>query len=359
MHRCDFPTTFVVPLCVATTLALALCANGASGAPPPELPELQRPSLPKPPPAEAAPETTTGSDATEGTEPGPEPTDPGASSPAEPAEPGASPPEPSPTEPTDPGASPPPPPSCPCDELDWVCRQNDPACTGDTASPAMTAEPRETPSFTNAPTPTAAPAHEDEPTVELDPRGMVLELGAGLGGCRQDLCDENPISFLGRGALGYRLPRVAFVANVMVGGGPKTDDTGGVLLVEVDAGFELFLASTERVDPYVGAGLGYMRLVETRSDNEMFEGRVSDTTYYSRGALRVGAGMPVHLRRGWSVGPRFDYVWGLLGRRCARGDCTSTSDIVDSAGDSAVPRREERQSFPRPWSLTVEFRRQF
>ncbi|MCA9709107.1 MAG: outer membrane beta-barrel protein [Myxococcales bacterium] len=347
IHRFWLAGIAAAALGLPTTVALAA---------PPKLPEIQRPSLPEPAePAEPAEPT---------------PAKPAPAEPAEPAWHGDSTEATDPTDPTlasepeaestEPEPEPEPYAGCPCDELDWACRQNAPSCPGGGTGPSTTPPvPTQAPSMTDPaqPRPYPVEATEREPEIDLDPQGLLLELGVGVGGCRQDLCDENPIAFLGRGALGYRMPRVAFVGNVSVGGGPKTNDSGGLLLVEVDVGFELLLASTERVDPYVGAGLGYMRVVETRSDNGMFEGSVSDTTYYSRGALRVGAGMPFRLRRGWSMGPRFDYTWGFLGQHCSRGDCTATADLVDST--SPVSRRRSRQEFPRPWSLTLEFRRQF
>lgn len=340
----DRPNSLVFGRVPVLAGLLSLHASTVFAAQPAEVPEIQRPSVPEPAPTEESVEA-------EPVEAKPAPIEPASTNEVAPTEPV------SPTT-SEPGTPPPPEaaPSCPCDELDWMCRQNNDAACGDgTTASAPPAEPVGA-TRTTEPAPRPAPhAPETKPTVELDPRGLVLELGAGIGGCRQDICVENPISFLGQVGLGYRLPRVAFVGRASFGGGPVTDDEGGVVLVQADANVEWFPASTERVDPYVGAGLGYMLVVDAFID---YMSGQRNNARYSRGALHVSAGLPFRMRKGWSIGPRFDYSWGFLGRYCLSG-CESVAGLVDQDGSDRVSRSEARQTLPRPWSLMLEFRRQF
>lgn len=258
--------------------------------------------------------------------------------------------------------------SCPCDELDWACRQND---VEHCPSEAYTLAPAESPSTVSALDHERPPASESsepsdassDPLERWDSQGVMLSVGAGVGGCSQLFCVANPLAFAGRGALGYRWPRVGVVATVMGGVGPRTDLPGVLRMLGFDFGVEVFPTGPGRVEPYVGAALGYSRVTETSvlSDPDQTESDLR--VYTSRGAFRMSAGLPFRVSPRASVGPRFDYSRTFGGELCAAdntvSECNPIRDIDDQIFESGDPisLRAVRRSFlPHPWAATLELR---
>ncbi|MEM7154997.1 MAG: hypothetical protein AAF799_19270 [Myxococcota bacterium] len=264
-----------------------------------------------------------------------------------------------------PAAGPPPTPLCECDELDWQCRQNaGPACNV-APPPPTTVAPESAPLSSQQSGRVEALEAEDgrpttaEPEPETEARGVFVSFGGGFGICRQDGCVSSPMLFVGRLSTGYRLPHVAITANGMLGGGPQSGGGGGVMMMTFDAGIDVFPVGGGRVDPYVGAGLGYMRVTEFDNGSGSPSADVIDQgeSLYSRPALRFSGGIPVMLDSGWALGPRFDYAWGFMGSYCSRrGSCESISSRWP---DDPEARRSARNDLPKPWTVTIEARRRF
>ena len=340
--------------------AIVLAWVAALNAAPPELPEVPG-ELPEPP-AEATP-----------TEPAPAELDAEApvQTPTDLSDEGTTPntdevPAPADADETaeEPSAGPPPAPPCECDELDWRCRQNaGPACN---SAPRAPASPERAPlsrrdggKVESLEREHDAPETSREPAPELAPRAPFISLGGGFGVCRQDACVSSPLLFVGRFSAGYRLPHVALAANGSFGGGPQSGSGGGVLMTQLDFGVDVFPIGGGRVDPYVSAGLGYLRVTELDSGSGSPGADVIDNgeRLYSRPALRFGGGIPVRLDSGWSLGPRFDYAWGFLGSYCTRrGSC---EPIASSWPSDPGARRSARNDLPKPWTVTIEARRRF
>lgn len=264
---------------------------------------------------------------------------------------------------------------CPCQPGDRACRQsNTSSCSDGIADPSSASTGPERPYGLDSTPSDGAPTmsergrqgdHESLSAGLDEVNGAMLQMGFGVGGCWQVTCSANPISLIVHGGLGYRGGRWAVGARVAGGGGPLTDGEGSLRLLEVDVGLEFFPARTHTFDPYLGIGLGYLRVLENTLATTVDDEDVK--LWFSRGAVRASAGWPFWLSERWSVGPRFDYTWGFAGNLCVEfagvdRDCDSVSTVLDDVvgTDDTVARRSfRREETPRPWMLSLELRHQF
>ena len=361
----------------------------APGQPPPSAVES-----PSEPPAEAsrpADGVHVGDAAPEVAPPQPEP----AAPPAEPTDSGAPVPltdlrtEPGPSEPASADA-------CPCSPGDWSCRQvNIVACSDGVADPPPSPPADDLPDGLLKPeddfdaprtqperTPTMAERHRERKArgeaparaKELDPsvvKGALFHGGVGVGGCSALWCAYNPVSVMAHGGMGYRLGRVALVAHVWGGGGPRTGEKGSLTMIGTDLGLEVFPVRTTAFEPYLGIGIGYVRVTEKAPTENVGGVQLDDfEVYVERGGVKATVGWPFWIRGRWSIGPRFDYVWTFAGQQCDASDeatgadrsCLSVSDLVDQLADGggeSFRRGFRRAAFPRPWTFSLELRRQF
>lgn len=124
--------------------------------------------------------------------------------------------------------------------------------------------------------------------------------------------------------------------------------------------FSSHRTSRGRRDPFFVAALGYSKVRE-----QVESGAQSFDLTFSRGGLRLGRGLAIHVGRRVAIAPRFDIVLPFAGTICevadspttgnGVADCTDTSEAIEDAG-STVDQRVVRKSVPRPWSLAVDLR---
>ena len=239
---------------------------------------------------------------------------------------------------------------CPCDLLDWRCRQEH-GCRTEGTPPAPTIKPKPAPSSECAP--------------EADPfrrRGLMLAGSVGIAGCTQPPCASIAAAGVGRLELGYRFGYVAPFVGVSGGGSPldvdDSDVEGRLGFVDVGVGLQVLPVARGRVDPFVGLMLGYTRLW-TKIDSSVADFR----QWESRGAARLGGGLPIYVHERVTIGPRVDLILPFLGEVCTtlEGDgemCTAVGDLIDEA-TTKPEERLVRRSFARVWSATVEVRAYF
>jgi hypothetical protein len=197
-------------------------------------------------------------------------------------------------------------------------------------------------------------------------RGVTLSFGVGLGGCGEGFCAENPVAIVARGALGYRLPRLAFVGTVAGGGGPRTNLPGAMRMLGIDVGVEVIPTGPGKIEPYLGVALGYMRVTQTSALSEPGQPESDFKIFFSRGGVRATVGLPFRVGPRWSMGPRFDYTWGFAGGLCGADsfgrDCdsvASTLDDIAGSSDEVTLRAVKRSFLPQPWMATFELRAVF
>ncbi len=215
------------------------------------------------------------------------------------------------------------------------------------------------PSTSKGPPPPPRP----DPWPKWRRRGLMLRGSSGLMHCGQPVCDGIPLGGLARLDAGYRAGFYSLWVTVDGGGGrldipPFEDEDGLVTSIHGDltflyaaVGASVHPVDLGRVDPYVGASIGYSRVLQRfRSDQRSFD------LLYRRGGVTPSFGFDVYLVRRVSMGPRADILFPFAGSQCIRRDgqeeCLNTADIVD-ADDSAVTRAR-RRTFPRPWSVSLQ-----
>ena len=198
----------------------------------------------------------------------------------------------------------------------------------------------------------------------------MLGVAAGFSSCGQFDCNLYPVGGAGRGSIGYRLGVIAPVLAVAGGGARIGADEaravfesegeagGSFTFFDIGAGLDVFPIAKGRVDPFLSAALGYSR-VELKLNLRDDEFRVT----YSRGMVRLGAGLNLFISRRVSVGPRFDAIFTFAGQMCselngntvqtASDRCQSTRDVVRQ-GEDAVAERGLRRAFPRPWIVAAQ-----
>lgn len=240
--------------------------------------------------------------------------------------------------------------------------------------PAEPAEPSPEPPTTYDPTldlpvayddevpPRAASDDDDADDDGLDRRGFFFTLGTGLGHCAQDFCSPIPMGGVGRLELGVRLTRLALVGSVVGGGGLADPDESGdraIRFLSAGAGLQWLPVREGRVDPFLGATIGYSRVARLEDPDS-----TRDRQYASRAAVRLSGGIAWILGRRVTLGPRFDVELPFGGRWCtafaddsgSEDDCSSIGDDILGPIEDDLDRRRQRRSFPRPWALTLDLR---
>lgn len=241
------------------------------------------------------------------------------------------------------------------------------------APPLHTFDPMDSPRSPAPATDDELPEYDrPEPEEPFLRRGSFVTMGVGLTHCAQDLCTPIPMGGLARLELGYRLGRVAFVGTVTGGGGTTDDpdtDEASIRMLDIAAGALLLPVREGRVDPFLGATLGYASTIR------VFKPSMSsnDRQYTKRGALRLSGGILWHVGRRVSLGPRVDWQLPFAGEWCTRFDpedafppgstsddqCVSIREDIIGVDEDEVPNEEKRRArraFPRPWALTLDLR---
>lgn len=245
---------------------------------------------------------------------------------------------------------------CPCDGSDWQCIENTPGC-GPEPAPGQVVEPAPEP----APISRPAAEFEEESEPEYLREGFMLGLSAGIAHCGQQDCSAFTIAGVGGADLGYRFGFVELFGSVQGGGARANVDPieGHATFVDVGAGIRIYPVKRGRVDPYVGASLGYNRfaLVDRTAELEY-------RAHSSRGAFRPGAGLMVYVTEKLSLGPRFDVSFPFAGELCygfegESRQCIDIKDLVEEETDTDFEERSYRRSFARMWALTFFVTRKF
>ena len=309
---------------------------------PVQRPKSMRPVAPaEPEPAEPEP-----------VEPEPEPTPSPSPSPSpELTEPQTSEPE---TEPATADA-------CPCDPIDWRCREeNREACPAIETPPPLEVE--------------QAPIERDEredddapaPPSSFNRQGIMLAPAIGIGGCANDWCDGYRVGVWGQAEIGYRFGIVTPLFGFGGGTGPLdttalsreleipfSKDDASISFLDLGAGLLLFPIRTGRLDPFFGARIGYHR---AKLEAETADGlRATETI--SRGGVRIGGGLAVFVAESIEIGPRFDITVPFAGEVCANVSYMSLSEsrcvAVKNLEEEA---RVDSTELALPWSILLELR---
>ncbi len=239
---------------------------------------------------------------------------------------------------------------CPCAPEDAQCRKaNLFECSPNASATTVAAgEP-----------PRSESSRDDDPEAPWRRTGILVGASLGYAGCGGDLCAAYQGGVQGQLDAGYRWTWVAPIASVAGGGGPV--DAGSTVrasqrMFDVGAGALLFPLRRGRVDPFVGARLGWSHsttAVRSRSSS------LRSTTSFNRGGARIAAGIGVFVRPGLSVGPRFDMTFAFGGRVCVDTPVmTADGQVAQGQGCASAGEFDAavRQQFPRPWSLTLDVR---
>jgi hypothetical protein len=289
----------------------------------------------------------------------------------EPAEPEPIAPEPEPTspDPVEPEPSevaeatstePAPAEACPCDPIDWRCREeNRDACPAIETPPPLEVE--------EAPIERARD-EDDEPAPpsSFNRRGIALAPAIGIGGCANDWCDGYRVGVWGQAEIGYRFGIITPLLGFGGGRGPFdtaalsreleipfSKDDASISFLDLGAGLLLFPIRTGRLDPFFGARIGYHR---AKLKAETADGlRATETI--SRGGVRIGGGLSVFVAESIEIGPRFDITVPFAGEVCANVSYMSLSDsrcvAVKNLEEEA---RVDSTELALPWSILFEVR---
>lgn len=248
------------------------------------------------------------------------------------------------------------------------------------ASPApVETTPMPAPTDAASDAPAAVPAPEPIVDAELPPtwerveasasqpnrRGIMLGLGLGFIGCETEECDYSDSTagirfrggFAGQLELGYRFKWIAPVASAALGGGPSRFSgelsglEGKMRFLDLGVGLFVFPVGRGRLDPYLGAQIGYARAHSSFSVPGV---PVSGIRTYARAGGRLTAGLDVRLGAYAALGPRLDLTLPFGGTLCdvIREDsvpdemCVNVEDLPD----------ELRRELPRWWTASLQVR---
>ena len=214
-----------------------------------------------------------------------------------------------------------------------------------------------------------APPGESDPSKEPEGfarRGVAVSLGAGVQACGRDWCDGYGFTAGARGQLelGYRFGIVEPLFHL--GGGIGPAESSGDLraaigpgdgyssVLDVGGGLMLFPVRRGRLDPFLGARIGYSH-VNAKLNLSGVDVVVREVA--SRGGVTLTGGLAIYARPHFAVGPRFDVTLPFGGRLCARvtgggesvEECYSVVRLDEDAG-------VDSSELPLPWSFTVDFR---
>jgi hypothetical protein len=197
----------------------------------------------------------------------------------------------------------------------------------------------------------------EAPAEAFSRSGGLIGASAGITNCSQSDCFDIAMAGLGRLELGYRIGVAALVASGSVGGASLSAPAqypglkGRALFVDIGGGIQISPVRKGRVDPFIGAKLGY-----TQMRWSLTNGIEDGKAWYSRGFVGFTTGLNFFVAKVVAIGPRFDYLIPFAGKLCSRdptmSSCNSTKDLVDQ-GQDAYERRSIRRTFAQPWSLTV------
>ncbi len=186
----------------------------------------------------------------------------------------------------------------------------------------------------------AAPDGPEDPRFKR--RGWTLRLGAGLGSCFRDICQEpqrggGEKARLGFGShlqFGYRPSPYVSLGGMMsfVFVPVDTSDGGPSAGVSVDRKARAFSIGggafadvhpliRSRFDPFVGVGLGVMlnRATSEFSLSSTYYGYTYTSSYeiqasLTRGFFRIATGTDIFVTRRFALGPRFEALIPFAGR---------------------------------------------
>ncbi|MCH9684617.1 MAG: porin family protein [Deltaproteobacteria bacterium] len=191
--------------------------------------------------------------------------------------------------------------------------------------------------------------------------GLLLGGTLSFVGCNSGLCNGYNGGVGGQLEAGYRFGWVAPLLSVSAGGGPiEASKIAGVAasqrFVDIGVGALLLPLRRGRIDPFVGARLGWAHAATTIRDRATGQ---RGLTSLSRGGVRITAGVDVYLNEWVALGPRFDMTFGFSGRLCSESPATTTDNTVVQVRECFAARQfttEVRREFPRPWSLGLDVR---
>lgn len=149
---------------------------------------------------------------------------------------------------------------------------------------------------------------------------------------------------------GYRpVPYVDVVAGFSVLYQPIEGQPGSTLFsigYGLVAGANVYPVAFGRLDPYVGAGLGFFQLWAHQD-------LVNATVHMDRGLFRASAGLDVYVTPRFTIGPRLDFDVPFAGRLCAE---FSLSDDYADGCDSIADLGEFGEGMPKLWRVGVAFK---
>ncbi len=172
------------------------------------------------------------------------------------------------------------------------------------------------------------PPQDEPPPPRRHREGVFVGAFAGYLGCLTAFCEGYRGGGFGAIEVGYRHRMIGAFAGFGGGAGPGDlpDGTRFTLSdIHVQLGAMVFFARKSVVDPYASFSLGWDR---TTSDIAN-EPRLS----FSRGAVRIGAGILFFVNPWITLGPRFDIALPFAGEACRKGVvCAKIADIEEESG---------------------------
>lgn len=123
-------------------------------------------------------------------------------------------------------------------------------------------------------------------------------------------------------------------------------------MLDLNAGLMVFPVARGRLDPYVGAGLGYARARRdlTQPGSGLSKPAYRLTQTFSQAGVQLTGGLGIYLSETLAVGPRFQMTLPFAGRAFVHESGTDVPALEHSYDLRSAPEAERRR-WPRWWSV--------